>query len=427
MVARINYGAHIEGVLFYNKLKLDKEQGKVLLCHNLPLTPELGRIDIRKLCEAFRPWVQNPKSRARDKVFHVSLNPHPKDQLDQMQLIEIAHTYMERMGYGEQPYIIYQHEDISRTHLHIVASRIQPNGRPVEDQNYKRRSKAITEEIEREYHLIPAQGQQDRPFEELRKVNYTESNLKGQISSVLYNLMDRYRFSSRGEFNTLLRIFNVSLEECKGEVEGRPYAGIIYGALNDQGERIGKPIPSSRIRRSVGYQALQKEYEKTKRWIRDNAQTLAPTRDAIRAAMQDNHTQETFAAAIRTSGISVVFHRSAEHDNRIYGVTFIDHKNGLVINGSRLDKAFAANRFEELFSETASKQESSTRQPQAEETVSIAAELWDFAREFDLLPDNLSIPGWDLVDQLLDEASREPWEEWQYIPRKKKKRRRILK
>lgn len=96
MVARINHGAHVEGVLFYNKLKTDKGEARVVLCHNLPIVPQDGNIDIRRLSEAFRPWMTHPRSRLREPVFHVSLNPNPKDRIDEMKMLEIAHYYMER-------------------------------------------------------------------------------------------------------------------------------------------------------------------------------------------------------------------------------------------------------------------------------------------------------------------------------------------
>ena len=78
MVARINHGTRIAGVLLYNKLKLDAGKGRVLLCHNLPLRPVDGRIDTRELCRAFEPWLAHPHSRVQEPVFHVSLNPHPR-------------------------------------------------------------------------------------------------------------------------------------------------------------------------------------------------------------------------------------------------------------------------------------------------------------------------------------------------------------
>ena len=109
MVARITYGRNIVGVLEYNKLKVDKETAGVLCCHKLPVVPLDGKFDFRALAEAFSPYLTYPQSRLSNPVFHASLNPHPKDRLSDARLIEIAHEYMKRMGYGDQspPYRIY--------------------------------------------------------------------------------------------------------------------------------------------------------------------------------------------------------------------------------------------------------------------------------------------------------------------------------
>lgn len=436
MVARISHGTRIAGVLLYNKLKLDAGKGRVLLCHNLPLRPVDGRIDTRELCRAFEPWLSHPRSRVQEPVFHVSLNPHPGDKLDQMQLTEIATYYMEHMGYGDQPYVVYRHDDIARSHLHIVASRVQADGRAVNYQDYKKRSKALTEQIERLFGLIPAvRGQQQRPFEELRKVCYKDSDLKAQLASVLHHLTDRYRFASRGEFSTLLRLFNVWTEECRGEVAGRPYAGIIYGALDEHGEKVGKPLASSRLSRKFGYKALMREYESTKRWIRDNRKTLAPTRAAIREAMKRCRTAGEFAQALRPAGIAVIFHRSREHEGRIYGVTFIDHRNGLVVNGSRLDKGFAANRFQELFTARAQEPQTHPQSQQQTPPQMTTREMPDASAtptstpEQDIWTEHIEAQPWEphhgmgLLGVLMDEAARDTWEPWTPIPRRRRKKR----
>ena len=56
-------------------------------------------------------------------------NPSPEDKLTDEQLRKIACEYMERMGYGKQPYIVFKHKDISREHLHIVSLRVDEQGR----------------------------------------------------------------------------------------------------------------------------------------------------------------------------------------------------------------------------------------------------------------------------------------------------------
>ncbi|WP_244436760.1 relaxase/mobilization nuclease domain-containing protein [Bacteroides reticulotermitis] len=67
---------------------------------------------------SFEPYLAANR-RTEKPVIHVSLNPHPDDVLTDEQLAAIGQEYMEKMGYGNQPYIIYRHEDIGRPHIHI--------------------------------------------------------------------------------------------------------------------------------------------------------------------------------------------------------------------------------------------------------------------------------------------------------------------
>ncbi len=419
MVARITYGKNIVGVLEYNKLKVDKETAGVLCCHRLPVMPLDGKIDFRALADAFSPYLTYPQSRLSNPVFHASLNPHPEDRLSDERLIEIAHEYMERMGYGDQPFVVFKHEDIARSHLHIVSTCIGPDGKTIDRYKYKERSLAATKAIEREYGLHSSQG--ERPaFEKLRQVDYRAGDVRAQVASVIRSMTDRYRFASIGELNTLLRPFNVWIEECRGEVRGRTYKGILYGALDASGERIGNPIPASRIGRDVGYDALQRKYGKAKAWIRENRNSLEPVKTVIRQAMQRYQAPEEFAEAMRRAEISVVFHRSEKNDGRIYGVTFIDHNNRLVINGSRLDRSFSANNFERLFAQAGEE----TRNTEKE---NLPANPKRPERIPDRRPQRSDTAGkwllFDLVDTLLDEAAApDPYEEYEMIQKRRKRR-----
>ena len=47
------------------------------------------------------------KCRTKKTVFHCSLNPHPDEKLSDETLSQIAKEYMEALGYGKQPYIVF--------------------------------------------------------------------------------------------------------------------------------------------------------------------------------------------------------------------------------------------------------------------------------------------------------------------------------
>ncbi len=62
-------------------------------------------------------------------ILHISLNPSVDDRLSDAQFAELAKEYMQKMGYGDQPYIVYVHEDIDRRHIHIVSTCVNEKGK----------------------------------------------------------------------------------------------------------------------------------------------------------------------------------------------------------------------------------------------------------------------------------------------------------
>ena len=406
MVANIRSGSSPGGALYYNKEKVDKDEAEVLLWQKM-LEPydKCGRLDIDVCMESFMPYLEANR-RTTNTVFHASLNPSPEDRLTDEQLRKIACEYMERMGYGEQPYIVFKHKDISREHLHIVSLRVDEQGRKLPHDFEARRSMEILRDLERKYGLHPSvkgQGLTDR--EGLRKVNYSEGNVKQQISSVARSCLRNYKCSSYGEFRTLLELLNVSVEERTGTVDGRDYAGVIYGAMTDDGYGIGTPFKSSRIGKDVGYKALQKYYERSKSALKQDG-TLDRMRQTVKDAMSPDNTREEFRQLLKADGIDVVFRINPV--GRIYGATFIDHNAGIVANSSLLGKEFSANVFNELY--PAPKQ----AQQVAEQHVEQKHEVQNHAAN----------PISGIVDTVLDLADTRAYEEQQRQMQQRRKKRR---
>ena len=347
MVANIRSGSSPGGALRYNKEKVDKDEAEVLLWQKM-LEPfdKYGRMDVDACMDSFRPYLEANR-RTTNTVFHASLNPSPEDRLTDEQLRKIACEYMERMGYGEQPYIVFKHKDISREHLHIVSLRIDEQGHKLPHDFEARRSMEILRDLERKYNLHPSiKGEEQADKVGLHRVDYREGNVKQQISSVVRSCLRNYRCSFYEEFRTLLEAFNISVEERTGTVDGRNYAGIVYGALTDDGYGIGTPFKSSRIGRDVGYKALQKYYENSKIKLKEDG-TLDRLRQTVRDAMSPHNARDEFRQLLKTDNIDAVFRVNPV--GRIYGVTFIDHNYGIVANRSVLGKEFSANVFNELY------------------------------------------------------------------------------
>ena len=405
MVANIRSGASPGGALRYNKEKLDKDEAEVLFWQKM-LEPfdKYGRMDVDACMDSFRPYLEANR-RTTSTVFHASLNPSPEDRLTDEQLREIAQEYMQKMGYGDQPYIVFKHKDIDREHLHVVSLRVDEQGRKLPHDFEARRSMEILRDLECKYGLQPSvKGQELTDREGLRKVNYPEGNVKQQISSVVRSCLRNYKCSSYGEFRTLLERFNVSVEERTGTIGGRNYAGIIYGALTDDGYGIGTPIKSSRIGKDVGYKALQKYYEKSNENLRENG-ALDQLRQTVKGAMSPHNTRDEFRQLLKADNIDAIFRINPA--GRIYGVTFIDHNSGIVANGLVLGKEFSANVFNESY-------------PAPKEVQQVAEQHAEQQHEQRSHAVN---PLTGIVDTVLDWADTQAYEEPQKQIQQRKKRK----
>lgn len=352
MVAKISSGKSLFGALSYNQQKVDEGVANVLFSQNM-IRPVDGSYNIPLCMRSFEPYLM-ANNKTVNPVIHISLNPHPDDVLTDEQLSNIAREYMEKLGYGKQPYIIYKHEDIDRAHIHIVSVRVEENGKKINDSFEKKRSDNIRRELEQKYNLIPAELQSNRQSQmqkqsdslPLKPVNIKEGNVKRQISNIAKSLMKDYRFQSIPEYRALLNLYGVSVEEVNGEVRGKTYNGLVYSALDKHGEKTGNPIKASLIGKAVGYEALQKRMDISKKSMKEKP-PYSRTKAVVSSYLKNNPSRKQFEKELAKNGISVVFREN--EDKRIYGATFIDHQEKVVFNGSRMGKEFSANVFHELF------------------------------------------------------------------------------
>lgn len=259
----------------------------------------------------------------------------------------LAQEFMEKFGYGNQPYIVWLHEDINRKHMHIISVRIDETGEKIDHNREAIRAQNICREMEVKYGLHPTLGEHsERELVNLQKVDYPKGDVKAQLKHTARTLLECYSCHSLAEYNTLLNLYNVTVYEVRGSVNGKEYHGIMYGALDDNGQQVGTPFKSSKLGKAFGYEALQKKFAASTEKVKKNS-LAERTRQEIIKAMQDISTKEDFARRLKEADIEVVYRINPE--GCLYGITFIDHTNRTVLNGSRLRKAFSANVFNELF------------------------------------------------------------------------------
>ena len=410
MVAKINYGSSLFGALAYNGEKVNEGVAKILETNKV-FSPADGTHDISACMQDFMAYMPSHVL-TKKPVIHISLNPHPDDSLTDEQFSAIAWEYIEKMGYANQPFIVYKHEDIDRHHLHIVTLAVDERGKKINDGNNFYTSTRILKELEQKYGLIPAQMRKEKEVFRLQKVCYGDGeNLKKQLVSVIRPAAKFYHCPSFKEYRALLSTYNICVEEVKGEIRGKTYMGLLYFATDDKGNKVGKVFKSSLFGKSVGYEALQNRFKASKEKLKEKH--LAPKTKAIVAgALKRSATREDFSGNLHRRGIDVIFRENEE--GRLYGVTFIDHNNGCVVNGSRLGKELSANAVAEWFD-----------RPHPELSAPIQQS------EKGSIPQTQTSDGDSVLGGLLDlplETHGTDWEEEQFrrrMQRKKRKQRKL--
>ena len=344
MIAKISATENLGGALGYNFKKVEKGEANILLAAELYQSND-GNYTMEDVLADMQALIPK-KCRTKKTVFHCSLNPHPDEKLSDEQLTQIANKYMEALGYGNQPYIVFKHNDIAREHIHIVSLRINGEGKKINDKFEKRRSKKITDALEKRFGLIPSSKVTDKAMKETPKVDIGKGNIKEQVASVVRTVLKHYHFCSLGELNAILSTYNLAVEEVKTEFRGKKYDGLVYVPTDDKGNKAGTPIHASDIGRGVGYTAVQNRIQKSKQ----NVKPLIPTvRNKVLQTMRTSpKTEEELRQRLEEQGLRVFIRKN--ESGRIYGITFIDDKEGIALNGSRLGKGYAANVFNGYFS-----------------------------------------------------------------------------
>ncbi len=427
MVAKISLGNSLYGAIAYNGEKINKEKGRVLDT-NLIFNDGSGQLNIGRVFEDFKRWMPS-STRTEKPMMHISLNPHPDDKLSDVDFTRLAHEYMEKMGFGEMPYLIVKHEDIDRHHVHIVALRVGTDGRCISDRNNFYRSKEITRELEKKYGLKLAEREKITPDMPIRKVD-PDGDIKRQVANTVKMVGMRYKFQTLGEFNAILSLYNIRCEAADGRVNGREYHGLVYHATDDDGKTISTSLKASRLGKFASRTAIEARFERAKDKI-----DIRPTKRIVSEVMSRSSGKDDFIAGLHEQNIDLILRYTDE--GRIYGATFIDHDTKTVLNGSRLGKAFSANALDNWFNSTEerpvtqlseqeppernvrqdSNDEQTTAQPQeqAPNQTRPSTTNRDNSDDYDL-----TIPGLDLFQQ---GQSFNPDEE-EFIRRMKKKKKR---
>ncbi|HEX8358463.1 MAG TPA: relaxase/mobilization nuclease domain-containing protein [Segetibacter sp.] len=421
MVARINTPATISRALNYNENKVKNGQAELL--HAEGFLKDTEQLNFHDKLERFMGLIEL-NGRAKTNSLHISLNFDNGDKIDTKNLVEIAEVYMRKIGFVQQPYLVYQHLDAGHPHLHIVTSSIREDGSRIDTFNIGRnQSEKARKEIEKSFGLIRAEDSKQRQVSELQpvsvpRVQYGRTETKRAITNVLNVVLDNYKFTSLAELNAVLKLYNVMAD--RGSENSRIYMnnGLTYRLLDIDGNKVGVPIKASDFYNKPTLKNIEERFAANETARQVHKSKLKNTID-IAFLKQPQQSLQGLDTALQKEGIKVVLRQNKE--GIIYGLTYVDHRTKCVFNGSDLGKPYSAKGILERCSVEAVIKPSE-KSTQLHLTQQHSAKTLPAQEAGNIFPEG-NIPG--VIDNLL-----QPVESISYIPHqlkknKKKKRKNI--
>ncbi len=357
MIVKVTSPKSLLRVLTYNLNKVERGVGAVL--YSQGVYNSMGQVPSPQAIYEDMMMQIPSKTRVKNIAFSCSLNPAPSEILSDEQYVQIAQEFMERMGYGSQPFVVVKHRDIARQHIHIVSTRADKLGKKISDKHEGRKARKVVDALERKYNLkLTKPGKEKtakkKPVElkQAKPINVKEGNVTEQVYNVARQVVQKGAFTSIGGLNALLAPYNLSAKFTKSERKGKQYDGIVYIPM-EEGKPVAPPIPSKDLGRGVGYTAVKTAMYKSGKRCQEKAEEMR----AIIASVMITRpkTLEEFTDKLKENGLELMAKRN--DSGRIYGATYVDRDELVAISGSKLGSDFSANTLNELFGTT---QESNT-------------------------------------------------------------------
>ncbi|AZI24156.1 relaxase [Pedobacter sp. G11] len=346
MVARILTGKSIRGLINYNESKVILGTAIPILANRFGL--DIEQLELRHKVARFE-HLTKLNSRVKTNAVHIMLNFDPSEKLPIERLQTLAMEYMGGIGFAEQPFLVYRHEDANHPHIHIVTTNIKADSTRIDLHNIgKELSEKTRKDLEVKYNLVRAEGrgkEQQIISVKIDMAIYGEKQTKRSIYNVVTEVLKSYKFTSFSEYNAALKSFNIVAD--RGPEDSVMFAkkGLVYSVLDANGIRIGIPFKASSFAGNPILAKVEGKYKLNLEKRKAHAESLKGM--IIKQLTNENGlTTRLLVDRLRKKGISLIYRRNSE--GRIYGLTYVDHNTRSVFNGSDLGKQFSAKSVLEI-------------------------------------------------------------------------------
>lgn len=283
MIATILPGSTNFHAVGYNEHKVAKGVAQLIEIKNFGALDRKGKPTAEELVEYLQSYSER-NSKIQKAQFHVAISCKGHE-MTEAQLLDFAHQYLKEMGYMEegQPLLVYAHRDTDNTHLHIVTSRVAPNGRKIAHDHERRRSQQVIDRI-------------------------LGNNRKEKVEKDI-ETAKQYTFSSFAQFKAVMQSLGYECYEKKGTV------------FIKHGGKVQRKLPLSDIETLFIYSKPDRRHTRQLRSIFVKYRDVCTTKEELQKELKSKF------------GIDIVFFGRKD---KPYGYMIVDHKNKTVINGARV-------------------------------------------------------------------------------------------
>ena len=325
MIPKIIPGKSFGGLVGYNEKKVAKGMAELIGIENIP-SPNVIKETLEQVA-SFNPLCLK-------STFHVSLSFPPNERtLDNATLQAIANEFMQGMGYQDNPYAIYRHYDTDNQHIHIVSTRIDWHGKRISDYQERRKAGKLATEIERKYGLVEVErNKKSKKETQARRIKpgpADKANARQHIINAIATCLEMKDITSIDDFGERLKDYSVGIRISEKKA-------VCYFIVDENGRQATPAVSASAIPFKPTYRRLGNVIGRNKKLITLRRNELKRNFNWLRnySAVR----QETFGKFLSENHLKIKY---AENSGGIYGVSFIDTKNGVVFKGSEIDCPYA--------------------------------------------------------------------------------------
>lgn len=334
-------------MLHYNENKVTANEAHLLMASGF--AADVTGMNLEQKLQRFEHLTML-NGKVKTNALHITLNFDNQDKLSDEKLQQITSLYMEKIGFGDQPYLVYKHRDAAHPHIHIATTNMKADSKRIDIHGIGRTlSEIARKELEKEFKLVWAEGRQlsnvlGIKTADIEKALYGKTPTKRTITNIVNAVIRTYKFTSLAELNAVLKQFNVIADRGKDTTMMFQKNGLMYSIINGKGKQVGVPIKASAIYDRPTLANLAKEFEK-------NIEKRKPFRDNLKERIEavfnkyGTITKATLVAELQKQNINMVFRQNDQ--DFTYGVTYVDNKNKTVFNGSDLGKSYSAKAITE--------------------------------------------------------------------------------